>query len=323
SASRYKVIKKLGQGGNGVVELAKDRRVGTLVAIKTLSHSRARNYVPNEVKILDQLGQHANITQYHTAFMQAEKDDGTGKLFSKIVFEYASLGDLHTYINTNYKKAPVPEMFLWHILHEISAGLAHMHSLGIIHGDLKPMNILCLPSPSNSLWPALKIADFGTSVVQPPVDIPRAHMGTMGFIPPESAKFYGPETDIFALGCSIHLVAHKFGPWKEAKSRGVNDRTWLALQQSAIPRNVPHLEVYKTMLVWMGKHDLVVKPLNSWTKGTARRWSKLLNYIMLRALDEQWESRISAEGLMAVVPALQNFALKALQWGHADLLDFF
>ena len=106
------------------------------------------------------------------------------------------------------------------MLHQVSKGLAHLHSLNIVHRDITPKNILIFESHQGH---SMKLADFGLSRLLKPnqsdfsnsnIDSPS---GTLGWTAPElygSAR-YTPKVDIFALGCIFGYTLsggkHPFG----------------------------------------------------------------------------------------------------------------
>lgn len=107
-----------------------------------------------EVDILRLLNssQHDNIISFHTAFYTP--------LHFHIVLEYMDLGDLVTFFNNrpldSFQKR---ESLLKFFIKEVLKGLTYLHSLKIIHADLKPENVLV------SSKGTVKLADFGHSVI--------------------------------------------------------------------------------------------------------------------------------------------------------------
>ncbi len=87
-------------------------------------------------------------------------------------------------------------------LRGILQGLAHAHAHGVVHGDLKPANVLLPDRPGGSV----RLTDFGISVVlqeeRAESDLPA---GTPRYMAPEQCggnkRDYGPWTDLYALGC--------------------------------------------------------------------------------------------------------------------------
>ena len=57
-------------------------------------------------------------------------------------------------------KTPPINISLEEVLHQIVKGVHHLHLLNIVHGDLKPSNVL-VSFPNGDLDPMLKVADFG------------------------------------------------------------------------------------------------------------------------------------------------------------------
>jgi cyclin-dependent kinase len=98
----------------------------------------------------------------------------------------------------------IPEISKKPLLRDLFAGLAHLHSLGIIHRDIKPSNIL-LATPRGPAY----IADLGTawSSSDPgsePADTKHLEVGTTSYRPPEllfGKQDYGSKLDMWAAGC--------------------------------------------------------------------------------------------------------------------------
>ncbi|MEU5336568.1 serine/threonine-protein kinase [Streptomyces asoensis] len=94
------------------------------------------------------------------------------------------------------------------LLTEVCEGLAHLHGLGWVHGDLKPDNVLIMADGS------ARLADFGLSVELTGTHAYIPPLGTPDYLPPErwSAALgergvqVRQSTDIWALGVMIHQV---------------------------------------------------------------------------------------------------------------------
>ena len=94
------------------------------------------------------------------------------------------------------------------LLTEICEGLAHLHGLGWVHGDLKPDNVLIMADGS------VRLADFGLSVELTGTHAYIPPLGTPDYLPPERWQASLGErgvqvrqsTDIWALGVMIHQV---------------------------------------------------------------------------------------------------------------------
>lgn len=99
----------------------------------------------------------------------------------------------------------VPNMTVWKICHDISAGLSHIHSHGIVHQDIKPSNIFLI---TNARFGAMcKIGDFGLA----------GRTGSSGdgqegdtrYMPPEllASATRHTSSDIFSLGLTLYEIA--------------------------------------------------------------------------------------------------------------------
>jgi len=100
----------------------------------------------------------------------------------------------------------IPERAIWQICHDISRGLLHIHSYGMVHFDIKPSNIFFV---YNSKWGTIcKIGDFGLAG-----DIGTKDDGQEGdtaYMPNELLLSYcekHPSADIFSLGIALYELA--------------------------------------------------------------------------------------------------------------------
>ena len=105
----------------------------------------------NEVDLLEGLD-HPNVIKCYGHFWDRE----TGALF--MVLEYADAGDLYTHVmQRRGKKEYYSEQAVWSMFYQLCQGLNHLHSNGVIHRDIKSLNIMMC---SNGM---MKIGDLGVS----------------------------------------------------------------------------------------------------------------------------------------------------------------
>jgi len=115
-------------------------------------------------------------------------------------------GTLEDYIKGEYKGTRFTNER--EILVQITEGLAHLHSLKIVHRDIKPNNILISVSPSTK-EPQIKLADFGISKIlqkEQAKDFTNTSVtkpsGSVGWMAPEVYEFdrFDFKVDVWALG---------------------------------------------------------------------------------------------------------------------------
>ncbi|KAG2434722.1 hypothetical protein HXX76_007612 [Chlamydomonas incerta] len=94
----------------------------------------------------------------------------------------------------------------------IARALAHLHSKRIVHGDLNPNNVLLKRDPAEPSGYAVKVGDFGLSVMLPTdrTHLSNIRMGTMFYICPAVAckGQVGPAADVFSLGVILWELYH-------------------------------------------------------------------------------------------------------------------
>lgn len=186
----YEIESELGQGGMGVVYLAKDTVLGRSVALKFLppmfaKDEDARKRFVHEAKAVSALD-HPNVAVVH--------EIGTGEdgeMFLVMAFyEGQTLEDIIADGQVDLDDT-VKYML------EAAKGLEAAHTKGIIHRDIKPGNIMVTESG------LLKILDFGLAKVQDvTMTMGAMSLGTLAYMSPEQAQGQPVDarTDLWALG---------------------------------------------------------------------------------------------------------------------------
>ena len=181
-ANRYEIIRKIGSGSIGDVFLVKDLGEHKEICLKLLrkpGNIELRDFT-REFTLLSQL-RHPELIRVFDFGV----DDIHGRFFT---MEYASGGDL------GQAGVLSPGEF-FEAASSICQALDYIHSRGIIHGDLKPSNIL-KDSHGDFL-----LADFGLSFIRGS-DLDIVSSGSAAFISPELLRkeSVSPRSDIYSLG---------------------------------------------------------------------------------------------------------------------------
>lgn len=150
---RYRIERELGEGGMGVVYLARDEQVpGETFAVKVLKESldpQARALLREEVRKTRKLS-HPNIVDVHSVNV-----DGT-RLY--VLMEYLEGKSLHTLLDEEFGRG-MSFSHAWPIIEDAAAALSYAHDHNVIHSDLKPANIFLTTSGKT------KLLDFGIARV--------------------------------------------------------------------------------------------------------------------------------------------------------------
>jgi serine/threonine protein kinase len=192
---RFKVLKELGKGSQGVVYLANDPQLDRNVAIKTIHLRPSRDskeqqqVIIREARTVSKL-QHPNIIAVYEA---GESEDGP-----YVVFEYVDGVSLRNLVKGNGGLSVGQASKL---MSQILEGIAYAHEQGVVHRDISPANILV----SRNGIP--RIMDFGVSIkTGGEGGMPRDISGTPCYMSPEhfSVRNMGPQSDIFSLGLVLY-----------------------------------------------------------------------------------------------------------------------
>ncbi len=210
----YTIVSAIGAGGMGEVFKAVHRRMKRQVAIKVLLFNKKENgervaLFQTEIETMAQLS-HPN--------MVAAYDADECRRGADLVMELVSGSDLSNLVKTQGRRS-LRQAADW--IAQAARGLQYAHSQGVVHGDIKPANLLLSDDGT------LKITDLGLARLMKraePADSieaiagghdaaasnqPQAIVGTVGYMPPEQAfhtDVVDHRADIYSLGCTLYFL---------------------------------------------------------------------------------------------------------------------
>ncbi|KAH6624482.1 hypothetical protein B0J18DRAFT_180171 [Chaetomium sp. MPI-SDFR-AT-0129] len=243
AVGNFVIEKEIGKGSFAQVYSGRHKVTGALVAIKSVELTRLNKKLKEnlygEIKILKRL-RHPHIVALHDC---VESDSHIN-----LIMEYCELGDLSLFIRKRDKlitnpathelarKYPVApnsglnEVVIRHFLKQLTSATRFLREANLIHRDVKPQNLLLLPSPQyreankmrkqilsashDSLTPAvglpslpmLKLADFGFARVLPSTSLAETLCGSPLYMAPEILRYerYDAKADLWSVGTVLY-----------------------------------------------------------------------------------------------------------------------
>jgi len=193
----YSAERIIGNGSFGVVFQAAVVETGEIVAIKkVLQDKRFKN---RELQIMRQLVKdpHSNIVALkHCFYSQGEKPD---ELYLNLVLDYVPETVYSISRHHQKSKITLPLLYVKLYLYQLSRALAHIHSLGICHRDIKPQNLLVNPENQQ-----LKLCDFGSAKALVKGEPNVSYICSRYYRAPElifGSTDYSTAIDVWSQGC--------------------------------------------------------------------------------------------------------------------------
>ena len=218
---QYTIYSKIGDGGMGVVYLARDRHLGRFVAIKRLN-TQAQSSPSLRQRFLHEARAVATLSHVHIIHIYALGDDDDGPY---MVMEYIAGPDdpeIQKERQDGGLVQPNPPLTLDQyvarhgqyttddavtLVVKIARAVAYAHSCGVIHRDLKPSNILL--DKTNEP----KIVDFGLARLmhkeESKLTVPGERLLSLGYGAPEQesdASLSDERADVYGLGALLYFV---------------------------------------------------------------------------------------------------------------------
>ena len=202
SIGKYRIERRLGEGGMGTVYLALDSELKRHVALKLLRQERAGN--PTLVKRFQAEAKTAAALKHKNvvAVYEAGQVDG----FTFIAMEYVDGIDVHDLVQ---RREVIPVRRSISIIKQVASALQHAYERGVVHRDIKPSNLLIQRDGT------VKLADLGLArIIDESSDagITRdgTTVGTVDYMSPEQARnsrSADTRSDIYSLGCAwYHML---------------------------------------------------------------------------------------------------------------------
>ena len=194
--NRYRIVDKIGVGGMADVYLGEDTLLGRQVAIKVLHANFANDdeFVTRFKREAQAAGKlnHPNIVNMY--------DVGFDQDLHYIIMEYVDGETLKEYI-TRHGRLSIDEAVKFTIA--IAEGLEHAHTMGIVHCDIKPHNVIITRTGR------VKVTDFGIARAMNATNTvmyTNSILGSAHYLSPEQAsgKPVDGNTDIYSLGVVLY-----------------------------------------------------------------------------------------------------------------------
>lgn len=238
--SKYIHIKKIGDGGTGVVNLALDTHTGFPVAIKSLFDS----HFNNNPEMLKKFRIEANIYLMLSHPNIVKLRDLILKDGAHLVMDYIEGMTLEKYINS--VTGPIPSEVAIAMIKEIAEAIGYAHQKeipipgydGVLHLDIKPSNILISDAGK------VMVIDYGISQGKSEKRMNQI-VGSLMYMAPEQLEkgtALDRRTDIYSLGVLLHQMLTASTPYS---SKNTQEEIIDKIQNKPLERLVnvyPHVD---------------------------------------------------------------------------------
>jgi serine/threonine protein kinase len=211
---RYRVVRILGEGGQKVVFHVEDTELHRQCALSLIKtgelDDRALDVLRREAQAMARLGRNPNLV---TVFDIGEE---SGRPF--IVCELVEGGDLRQTMKRSPNGLPLDQALS--IARDLARALSQVHSVGMVHRDVKPGNVW-LASDGTA-----KLGDFGLVLAtgRSGAGAEGTIVGTTAYMSPEQAegKNVDRRSDLYGLGCVFFELLTGTPPFAEGDERSLS-----------------------------------------------------------------------------------------------------
>ncbi|CAH1174043.1 unnamed protein product [Phaedon cochleariae] len=214
SLNDFELGKRLGRGKFGRVYLAREKKTGFVVALKTLLKrelvkARVERQTLREIEIQSHL-KHPNILQLLAWFHDSYR--------IYLILEYAGKGELYKHLKAS-PQGHFNEHLAAKYVYQVADALNYCHQNEVIHRDIKPENLLL------TITGDIKLADFGWSVHAPSL-VRKTMCGTLDYLPPEmvEGREYKHYVDHWCLGVLCYEFLTGNPPFESPKQEDTYEK---------------------------------------------------------------------------------------------------
>jgi serine/threonine-protein kinase len=306
---KYRIERKLGQGGMGVVYLAEHILLGGRVALKFLTGDLGKD--PRFIKRFRMEARAAYQLRDPNIVEVLDLDQAEdGSLF--IAMEYVEGPSLRDVLMETPGGLEIPREL--ELARGIASGLAAAHAHGTVHRDIKPENILLAHAANGREWP--KILDFGIAAMAESVtrlSLTRGLLLTPEYAAPEqweempAAEMDG-RTDLYALGCVFYEMLTGRPPFHAHSTSG-----WMKQHLEETPARPSELR--PELADWPGLDGLAMRLL------AKNRDDRPLDAELLTLLDEVWHGPGQKQPEVAAEERLEGSGtIVEGEWGRPGMV---
>jgi serine/threonine protein kinase len=181
------------------------------VAVKSCHAKSGRSQLRNEANLLLEL-QHPHVIAGYGLYNFNVNGEGTLAL----VLDYMGGGELSDHLQVGPK---MPETPARSILVQLFSAVAYVHSMGVVHRDIKLSNILCRETRGGLF---IVLSDFGLATLSSNEAEMRRRCGSPGYVAPEmiAGLPYDERVDCFSVGVVAYSVLCGHSPFDESCIQG-------------------------------------------------------------------------------------------------------
>ncbi len=288
--SQYAILDKIGDGGMGVVYLARDRRLGRFVAIKRLHTSGDMSNAAMKERFFHEARAVASLNHIHIVHIYSLGEDREGPF---IVMEYVAgpkpatredaPAPAYTLADRIHREGPLALDMALELVIKLCRAIEYAHACSIIHRDLKPTNVLLDESSEP------KIVDFGLARIrQPevkPLTLPGERMLSLGYGAPEQeadASLADERADVYGLGALLYFCLTGKNPryFRQNDLPEVLRMTVVKALETDRDKRWAEVQAFRTAL-------MLVKSPGEMKLSTAKatwhcKWCETVNPVMIR-----------------------------------------
>jgi serine/threonine protein kinase len=245
SIDRWKILRKLGEGGIGTVYEVEHREIGRRAAMKILRKVYSAN-----AEVVGRFKMEAKSASQikHPHIIQVTDSDTTVQGTFYMVMELLEGRDVADWLKSD-RRLPMEAAF--DIGQQVADALEAAHKNNIIHRDLKPENIFLITQDGKPNF--VKVLDFGVAKslleISPRLTTPGMAMGTPAYMAPEQGTGGDSDgrSDVYSLGAILYEMLSGAQPITGENAvqvltkKAMQDPDHIALKRKDVPERAAHL----------------------------------------------------------------------------------